>query len=337
MPPKSKYICPRCGYKTDRKSSMVHHLNNLKKLCPAVVKDIELTEDIKDAVLNNRVYHIPKPPKAPETVINQTINNYNQLNSLIQNMDPIKKLEKYNKFMNLEHVNFQDHVEDVLKAKINGLEDGTLKDYALDARGILSTVDEVTRTTCIERMNVFHNATLDKLCVFDYGEWMTWFTDLGVDEILEKTKTNFFDYYECYLLRKLVDTERPFPERSQVREYLQEYYTFIASFNIDPFVRSKNNHRILYNVDDDRHFEDVDARDISAHSIADEYYPFYKGIKEELSPTDVMHMKRDVEHIITKNCKASLIELNKRMIELMQLNGEFKKDVVNDITFGPCA
>jgi hypothetical protein len=56
------YTCFRCEYKTKEKYRMKDHLYKRIKPCPAksLLKDIELTDEIKDYILINRVYHIPK-------------------------------------------------------------------------------------------------------------------------------------------------------------------------------------------------------------------------------------------------------------------------------------
>jgi hypothetical protein len=51
------YTCVRCGYNTLRKSSMLDHLVHRKKPCPTLRADIELTAEIKQHILDNRVYH----------------------------------------------------------------------------------------------------------------------------------------------------------------------------------------------------------------------------------------------------------------------------------------
>lgn len=51
-----EFTCPRCGYHTLKKSSMFDHLYSKKKICPAQVKDIVLTDNIKEYLLLNRVY-----------------------------------------------------------------------------------------------------------------------------------------------------------------------------------------------------------------------------------------------------------------------------------------
>ncbi len=55
------YACNRCGYKTAIKARMRRHLYCLKKICPGSKNDIELTEEIKEKILANRIYHMPKP------------------------------------------------------------------------------------------------------------------------------------------------------------------------------------------------------------------------------------------------------------------------------------
>lgn len=49
------YECARCKYKTDHKYDMVKHFQRIK-MCPATKKDIELTNEIKQYILDNRVY-----------------------------------------------------------------------------------------------------------------------------------------------------------------------------------------------------------------------------------------------------------------------------------------
>lgn len=63
MSPITPYTCYRCKYTSKDKRHMRIHLNERKKLCPAVSldTDVELTEEIKNKILANRVYF--PPPK----------------------------------------------------------------------------------------------------------------------------------------------------------------------------------------------------------------------------------------------------------------------------------
>lgn len=81
------YHCPRCGYEIAKKSSMVSHFTTLKKPCPSIENDIDLTKEIKDYVLANKIYKIPKQDK-----------NKQQATSTA-NEERIKKLEFEIEFM----------------------------------------------------------------------------------------------------------------------------------------------------------------------------------------------------------------------------------------------
>ncbi len=58
---KIPYECISCGYKTQKKTDMHAHLYKLKKQCPCTENDIILTDEIKEYILKNRRYVIPKP------------------------------------------------------------------------------------------------------------------------------------------------------------------------------------------------------------------------------------------------------------------------------------
>ncbi len=70
---KQPYTCPRCGYCTTQKRDMRKHLLTLKKICPATENNIELTMEIKEYLLENRIYFIPKQTKQTKEL--KIINN----------------------------------------------------------------------------------------------------------------------------------------------------------------------------------------------------------------------------------------------------------------------
>lgn len=66
------YQCPRCGYKSAKKWDMQRHLYGRDKECQGEVEDIELTDEIKESIIKNRIYH---RPKEPEPIITININS----------------------------------------------------------------------------------------------------------------------------------------------------------------------------------------------------------------------------------------------------------------------
>jgi hypothetical protein len=80
---------------------MENHLLKRKKECPATENDIELTDEIKEFILKNRIYKIPKPlktPKKPQTIIITP----NRNNEIIPQTDIIVKKEENITFINEE-------------------------------------------------------------------------------------------------------------------------------------------------------------------------------------------------------------------------------------------
>jgi hypothetical protein len=60
MKAKQPYECPRCGYVSARKSNMCQHFFAKKNPCPCVKADVELTQEVTDYVLTNRIYRTRK-------------------------------------------------------------------------------------------------------------------------------------------------------------------------------------------------------------------------------------------------------------------------------------
>ena len=67
------YTCFRCKYKTKDKYNIKRHFDRKKK-CPAVSleRNIEMTDAIKEYILENREYHLPKKLEANITPKNAT-------------------------------------------------------------------------------------------------------------------------------------------------------------------------------------------------------------------------------------------------------------------------
>jgi hypothetical protein len=72
------YVCIRCGYTTILKGNIKKHFNR-NNICPAIENNIDLTDDIKNYILINRSYKIPKEEKQKKEkfdIIKLPNNNY---------------------------------------------------------------------------------------------------------------------------------------------------------------------------------------------------------------------------------------------------------------------
>ncbi len=69
---------------------MIVHLTRLKKPCPATEEYVELTHEVIDFILVNRVYHAPK--QAPQQIIINQTNNNQQINNFFGDIEPLQDL-----------------------------------------------------------------------------------------------------------------------------------------------------------------------------------------------------------------------------------------------------
>lgn len=88
--PKLPYTCPACGYETIQKNDMNKHFYKVLKPCPKQLNNIDLTDDIKEFVLANRIYH---PPKNETLSLTQTINVNNTVVNYIDDVDTLRLLD----------------------------------------------------------------------------------------------------------------------------------------------------------------------------------------------------------------------------------------------------
>lgn len=126
MVKKESYQCPRCGYTTSQKGHMRHHLYKNKKECPSTSDNIGLTDEIKEHVLTNRVYKVVTKTITNTTITNN-INNFHVINSLISNMDPLEKLQRYVDYKNLEIIDIEDDLEERFMLKSKKLDNNKVK------------------------------------------------------------------------------------------------------------------------------------------------------------------------------------------------------------------
>lgn len=323
-----RYQCPRCGYNTNQKSDIKKHLYNLKKICSATQQEVELTEEVKQKILRDRVF---RPLQSPSQIIqnntlNQTINNYNQINNLIYKMDPIEKILRYTEYKSLELMDFEEKIEEQYCLEVQRLDKGKLKHFSMDKNSFLSVIDTITTIQDIDKLNIIYDEVPNKIKVFSCGQWRSSLLDAGIQDMIAKIKGCYLDFYECYLLRKYHDSDVSYPQKSNVKELLEEYYRFIACFDILPFVKGKNDNEILFRSEDPLHHKCSDD-----YSIEEYWYPCYKRIKAALMMSEVKVLKKEVMDIVKKNSKANIIDLNKKMMEVIQMDEEFKNDMLDNL------
>lgn len=322
---RNPYVCICCGYSTFLKNDMRKHFYKKLKPCPKSANDIELTDEIREYILVNRVYHIPVQPPVTNNTVNQIINNNNTINNYVASMDAVEKINKYLSFNDISLLDYGDTIENKFKTHAKRFEEGKSDHLALDKYGILDVIDQASSLANQEfqNLNILYDEKFNKLKLYDLGKWNDVLVTNGVRTLLTKIQEFYFDQYECYLIRKIEYSGIPAYEKQVFKERLHNYYRFLGCFDIDPFVKGKNDSEIKYNMDDDRNDPYAPYTDEN-RAVPIKYLDMYVKVCGETMKNDIIRIKREVIEIVKKNSKKNVDDLNKKIVVLFNMDEEFK-------------
>jgi hypothetical protein len=119
-----QYSCIRCGYSTKQRSHMENHLMKKKRPCPAVKNLIELTIEIKQHILNNRIYIIRKPSITEKQLLMENALLKTRINENVYQM----VVERY---LGGGHKRLNSGITDVLKDVHAEIKEWSLFKYAV--------------------------------------------------------------------------------------------------------------------------------------------------------------------------------------------------------------
>ena len=305
---RAPYQCIRCNYTTASKGHMDFHFYKLKKMCPSSSNNIELTEEIKQHILINRVYIIPPPQPPHQVILNQTINYNNTVNNLISSMESVDKLTKYMTHQNMPLLEYGESIENTFLKQVEGLkkdpdnhlELGCQDALILDKENLLEVIDQVSSLAqehC-ENLNIIYDKKYNKLKLYDTGKWDEVILMQGIVTLLQKIQESYFNIYESYLIRKIEFSSLCLQDKANIKEKLIEYYKFIGCFDISPYVNDKNESQIMYNEDDSR-WDCLEFNDANTE-IPGRYTNLYNKVRGETKTSEMNKIKRNIVEIIKK-------------------------------------
>lgn len=287
------YSCCRCGLETRDKAVMRRHLYSRHVPCPGSRNDIELTPEIKDQILENRVYHLPKQPDIKQ--INQTINYNSTITNYIAGLDALDKLNQYVQYKGVVINDFEQSVEDAYYDIVKKLDTNSLVDFKLENDDFLQIIDNVSTkepSGGVEDFNVVYNPNSNKISIFNNGSWEAFLLNQGVTKIITTVQSYYLDSYECYLIKKINDRNTGPFDQQRFKECLEKYYWFISCFEVAPFVKDK---------------EDRDVLDYGSQpgprrgfDVVERAYNIYKRVVEKKDRVLSRRMYRDVVDVIKK-------------------------------------
>jgi hypothetical protein len=301
------YTCIRCGYATPDKAKMKIHFGR-KRPCPGSVNNIEFTEDIKQCILDNRVYAIPKSSSH-----NNIINNYNTINNFIVNLDPMNKLTTYINYKDVQLISLEQQLEAKYQRRNNKMRE-KLGCHEVTNNDLYEAIHSVTRCTNSEftDYNVVYDSKVGKLMIrYNGGEWAEYSISKGVTRIVEMLKEFHLDNYEQYLLRMIEEpcATTMIQHKQKCSELIREYYSFLVCFDLDPYVQTAT-------------AEIVQGKDLL--DIQDTYTKLYNSVYDTTTLRKQRQLKAELIEAIKSNGKSNIADLNKHLLFLIQGDANFK-------------
>lgn len=328
MKSKTNYECCRCGYSAYQKSAMRLHLYSRKTVCPAIKEDIELTEYVKNYILQNKAYRVSSQQVVssvaePKLQMNNSQNTQYVIQQFAPHLSSFEKLKAITKYTNVEVINLFNHIEKKFIKEISKFQNHTYKDtmtlkfddfitcvhvFSKDIRNDLSTLNIL-----------FDDEGVSINILNDDDSWIDPHIEQGVVFIVTALEIMYLREYEKYILRELV-TMPDNQHRQKVKEALYEYYKFITCFNIPPYCKHSDDY-ILY---------DCDA---STHDICDEFEPLYVQAIKEVSSVDKNKTLRKVLSILKGNSTKYVKKMNNNFANLISNNDDFQHIIKHQLEY----
>lgn len=314
----NNYVCPRCNYSTYWKSHMINHFQ--RKTACINKNDITLTDEIKEIVLKDHVYHLKKDPPQSTTIVN----NYNQqqnIMNIIGQMDTYDKLDKLLDHTNRTIHDFRFSVEEKIEPEIKKMD--SYCNYQIDQTTILGMIDDISRVKPeeTEKMNILFDKKLNSVRMFINHKWQTYWLDAGVIELMKIIKESYLDTYETYLIGKIYDYDIMSSNNDgHYINYLHEYYRFIINFNLLPYV-----------CECDLTDKELIGRELDEHNpnyLERRFRREYNDLKKTVKKTEIMEMRKHVVNILKRNSIQNTDQLNRDIFGIMQMDDEFKQKIL---------
>ena len=181
---------------------------------------------------------------------------------------------------------------------------------------LIDDVKEMSITKNINEFNIFYESKIKTLYIYNDNEWTKMHISEGIIIVIKKIQEYIWDKYEFYLIRKIEDKSISLRLGQEFNEYLVEYYKFIGCFDVDAYVNNKNDKCILT--------ENATKTD-GGGEISDKYMIIYNNCVDKLMKRDINNMTKKIIEIINHNTIHNIKDMNKTVIELFNMDEEFKK------------
>jgi hypothetical protein len=312
--PGHPYTCPRCGYAVSKRGTIRRHLYEMKGICSPTVSNIEMTNEIKEIVLQQRIY---KPPV--QTSLN-VINNNQTINNYIANMDVFEKLNHLTQYNHKTIENFEEKVERIYEDTARRFQEDDFRvgNVTYNHSHFLDMIHNITKAKerDLEDFNVVYDQTNKRFCISVSGDWEDFQKDNGLSMLVETLIDYHLEYYEVYIIRKIMNAS--VLEKHSLEKNITDYYRFLAAFDIKPRIADKTDTDITDNASS------------SSRTIIDRYTDMYSAIIGSITTKQRREIHKEVLDIVKANTSTNAKDLNKRIMNMLKLDAEFKLLILHE-------
>ena len=156
--------------------------------------------------------------------------------------------------------------------------------------------------------------------IYNEGIWKNLSIKEGLHAIIFKIQDAHWDFYELYLIRKI--HEIGINQKSQeIKERLKQYYEFIGSFEVDSNIKDRSDKNILR--------DELDNPEV-AGPLSTTYWKMYVQTREAVSKREKQRVNKEVMDIIKRNTLHNINEMNKKIVQLFNMDETFKKMILDN-------
>jgi hypothetical protein len=252
----------------------------------------------------------------------------------VAGMDTFEKLRQLTTYKQIDVIDFESKVEDTYLHTVKRLENDKFKQgFKLSDNDFLEIINTITKAIkgpqkdqYLEFLNFMYDHKKKRIKVYSNEKWEEYLVEKGLQYVVTTIAEYYLETYECYQIRHICAQETVSPQESHSFYLcLEEYYKFIAAFDVEPFVKGKNDNQVMYNKDDARHHNVPSGDDFDAHDIVDRFNLFFGRIDDALTKAERRAIHKTVLDIIKTNAKDNVDELDKEVMNLLRIDDTFKE------------
>lgn len=327
------YICPRCNYSCNRKNDMSRHLFHRKRICrDPNGSDIELTDEIKQQILLNRIYDPNRQILSSSTVednytlpsigsktINQSksvVINNTQINveKMVIQMSSIDKLECLLKYGRLELLGCDNTMDKRFEDDVYKFKTAQSNSLGLDGDGLLKKVSQGIKPELPFEFNIHHKS--DGISIYCDGEWEHYSETAGVRRMVEFMQSYLFNDYELYLLKKIHSPNCN--SEIKMTEHLRLYYNLLISIELNPYVTDCTDKFIMGHV-----LTDTKDNIIEKYAMG-----IYTEQEKILKKSHRKEIYQKILKIISDDTTNNIKQLHTAIMNILKIDNDFRTQII---------